>query len=135
MYGMAAVFLAMALSQAAYAQRTRWWHDQRFQEGLALSPDQALRLDALFQKAAPTIRAQRRALDALQDELARLIRDGQVDEGELEAFEARVAAARTDLSKTRTLMLFRMHRVLSPEQNLKLDQLFDTIERQRRPPA
>ena len=43
----------------------------------------------------------------------------------------RVEAARADLSKTRTLMLYRMHRILSAEQNVTLDRLFDQMERDK----
>ena len=124
--------LAMAWSGPLEAQGHKWWQDERFQKGLALSPDQISKLEAVFQAAMPTLRAQKRAFDKLEDELSRLVREARIEERELEEFVVRVEAARADLSKTRTLMLFRMHRILSPEQNVKLDQLFDQMERDRR---
>ena len=39
----------------------------------------------------------------------------------------RVEAARSALAKTRTLMLYRMHRLLSPEQRVRLE----AFERER----
>lgn len=114
------------------AQGFKWWQNERFQKGLSLSPDQIAKLESVFQAALPTLRAQKRAFDKLEDELSKMVREARVEERELEEFVIRVEAARADLSKTRTLMLFRMHRLLSAEQNVKLDQLFDQLERERR---
>ena len=80
----------------------------------------------------PSLRAQKRAFDKLEDELSKMVREARVEERELEEFVVRVEASRADLSKTRTLMLFRMHRILSADQNVKLDQLFDQMEKERR---
>ena len=124
--------LAMLWSAPAQAQGFKWWQSERFQKGLSLSSDQITRLEETFQTASPTLRAQKRALDKLEDELAKMVREARVEEREVEAFVERVEAARADLSKTRTLMFFRMHRILSPEQNVKLDELFAQIEKERR---
>ena len=43
----------------------------------------------------------------------------------------RVEAARAELSRTRTLQLFRMRRVLSDEQNIKMKELHDHDRRER----
>ena len=114
------------------AQGFKWWQHDRFQKGLSLSPDQITRLEEVFQAASPTLRAQKRVLDKLEDELAKMVREARVEEREVEAFVVRVEAARAELSKTRTLMFFRMHRILSTEQNDKLDELFEQIEKERR---
>jgi len=114
------------------AQGNKWWQNERFQKGLALTPEQIAKLEEVFQTAMPSLRAQKRAFDKLEDELSTMVREARVGERELEEFVVRVEAARADLSKTRTLMLYRMHRILSPEQNVKLDELFDQMERERR---
>jgi len=114
------------------AQGNKWWQNERFQKGLALTPEQIAKLEDVFQAAMPSLRAQKRAFDKLEDELSTMVREARVGERELEEFVVRVEAARADLSKTRTLMLYRMHRILSPEQNVKLDELFDQMERERR---
>jgi Spy/CpxP family protein refolding chaperone len=124
--------LSLAWVSPVEAQSFKWWQNDRFQKGLSLSPDQATRLEDVFQTASPTLKAQKRALDKLEDELAKMVRDARVEEREVEAFVVRVEAARADLSKTRTLMFFRMHRILTPDQNVKLDGLFEQIEKERR---
>ena len=124
--------LTLLTTAPAQAQGFKWWQNERFQKGLSLSPEQTSKLEDVFQTASPTLRAQKRALDKLEDELSKMVREARVEEPEVEAFVVRVEAARADLSKTRTLMFFRMHRILSPEQNIKLDQLFDQMEKERR---
>ena len=124
--------LTLVWAAPAQAQGFKWWQSERFQKGLSLSPDQITRLEETFQSASPTLRAQKRALDKLEDELAKMVREARVEEREVEAFVVRVEAARADLSKTRTLMFFRMHRILSSDQNTKLDELFAQIEKERR---
>jgi Spy/CpxP family protein refolding chaperone len=124
--------MALVWAAPAHAQSLKWWQDEKFQKGLSLSPDQISRVDAVFQAAMPSLRAQKRAFDKLEDELSKMVREARVEERELEAFVVRVEASRADLSKTRTLMLYRMHRILSAEQNAKLDQMFEQAERERR---
>jgi Spy/CpxP family protein refolding chaperone len=124
--------MALAWAAPVQGQNVKWWQDEKFQKGLSLSPDQISRVDAVFQAAIPSLRAQKRAFDKLEDELSKMVREARVEERELEAFVVRVEASRADLSKTRTLMLYRMHRILSAEQNAKLDRMFEQAERERR---
>lgn len=124
--------LVAAAAVPAQAQGFKWWQNERFQKTLALSSEQIGKLEEVFQAAMPSLRAQKRAFDKLEDELSQMVREARVEERELEEFVVRVEAARADLSKTRTLMLFRMHRTLSPEQNERLNRLFDEMERERR---
>jgi Spy/CpxP family protein refolding chaperone len=117
---------------ASEAQSFKWWKTDRFLKELKLTPDQSTRIEAVFQAAQPALRAQKRALDKLEDELSNMIHDTTVDEAELEQFIGRVESARADLSKTRTLMLVHMRRILSAEQSNKLHTLFEQNERQQR---
>jgi Spy/CpxP family protein refolding chaperone len=117
---------------AAEAQNFKWWKSERFVKELALTPDQITRIDTVFQAPQPALRAQKRALDKLEDELSNMIHDAKVDESELEQFVDRVEAAKAELSKTRSMMLVRMRRVLTAGQYTKLNELFEQNEKQRR---
>lgn len=120
------------VSAPAAAQGFKWWQSERFQKELGLSAEQISRLDEIFRSSLPQLRAQKRALDKLEDELSEMIREGRVAEPELEAFVERVEASRAELGKTRTLQLYRMRRVLTDEQNTKMKALHDEWERERR---
>ena len=69
----------------------------------------------------PELRAEKAALEQQERELTRLLGDRRADEAIVVRTIDRVEAARSALAKTRTLMLYRMHRVLSPEQRVRLD--------------
>jgi Spy/CpxP family protein refolding chaperone len=116
----------------ADAQRFKWWKDDSVQKELAITPDQSSRIEAVFQAAQPALRAQQRALSKLEDELSKLVLEARIEEPEVEHFVARVEAARAELGKTRTMMIFRMRRILTTEQHVKLQKLFEQNEKDRR---
>jgi Spy/CpxP family protein refolding chaperone len=121
---------------AAEAQGFKWWQSERFQKELALTADQITRLEAIFQTTVPTLRAQKTALEKYEDKLSKVISDSTSDEAKVLQTADRVEATRTELSKTRTLMLFRMRRILTDEQNAKMKVLHDhdrDRDRERRP--
>lgn len=124
--------LALSWATPAQAQRFRWWKDDKFTKELSLSADQSARLETVFQAAQPALRAQQRALSMLETELSKLVQEARVDESELEHFAGKVEAARADLAKTRTMMIYRFRRILTAEQHLKLQQLFEQREKDRR---
>jgi Spy/CpxP family protein refolding chaperone len=117
--------LLAAAPSASQAQGFKWWQNERFQKELALTADQITRLEAIYQTTVPTMRAQKTALDKYEEKLSKVISDSVSDEAKVLQTVDRVEATRTELSKTRTLMLFRMRRVLTDEQNVKLKALHD----------
>ena len=116
----------------AHAQRFRWWKDEKFTRELALTPDQCTRIDAIFQAASPGLRAQQRALSNLEDELSKLVAEGTAEEPEVGHFIGKVESARAELGKMRTMMIFRIRRILTTEQHTKLQKLFEQNEKERR---
>ena len=125
-------FLTLLWAVPADAQRFRWWKDDQFARELALTPDQSSRIDLVFQAAQPELRAQARALSMLEDELSKLVQEARVEESEVEHFVTKVESARADLAKTRTMMVYRIRRILSLDQNEKLHKLFEQREKERR---
>lgn len=125
--------LTLLWASPGYAQqRSRWWKSERFQKELSLTPDQSARIDEVFQAAEPVLRAQNRALQKLEDELSKMIAEAKVGEPELDYFVTKVEAARADLGKSRTMMIYRMRRILTHEQHSKLQRLFEQDEKARR---
>ena len=70
-------------------------------------------------------------LSMLEDELSKLVQEAKVEEPELEHFAGKVEAARADLAKTRTMMIYRFRRILTLDQHVKLQKLFDEREKER----
>ena len=79
---------------------------------------------------APTLRTQKKALDAAEAEFERLVENG--DDSAVMEQVLNVEAARAELNKTRTLMLLRMRRVLTTDQWVKLGAMHQADERERK---
>jgi Spy/CpxP family protein refolding chaperone len=112
----------------------KWWQSERFQKELKLTSEQITRIEGIFQAAEPTLRAQKDAVDRREEKLSKLISDPKSTEsGVLQATD-RLEMSRNELTRTRTLMLFRIRRVLSDEQLLALNVMHehDRSERERK---
>lgn len=125
------LLLAGTVAPAA-AQGFKWWQNDRFQRELALSAEQVGRLEEVYQAAGPAMRAQKSALDRLQNDLSLMVNDGRADDAAASDLIARVETARADLGRTRGLMLYRMRRLLTSDQHVKLKVLFDEHNRDQR---
>ena len=110
-----------------------WWRDAQFQKDLSLSPEQASRIDGVFQSAVSNLRQKKEELDKQEAELSRLI-ESNADEMIVTRQVDKVEAIRAHLNKMRTLMLLHMRQVLTPEQRVKLNKLHDHWEKDHQKP-
>ncbi len=110
----------------------KWWLDDKFKTELALRPEQSARIDEIFQASYPRLRANKETFDRLDAQLSQLLSEANVTEAEFVKQIDQVEAARSEMSKCRTLMLFRMRQVLSPEQRAKLKAMHEQWEAARR---
>jgi Spy/CpxP family protein refolding chaperone len=108
----------------------KWWVDEKLRAEIGISDQQAAAVELVWQKSIPRLREQRKKLDDMETVLSHMIRDA-VDEASLVAEIDKVEAVRADANKARTLMLYRMNRVLSPEQRDKLKAMWDRMEAAR----
>ena len=103
----------------------RWWQSVEVTALLDLSAEQAANLDRIYQRSLPKMHESYRRLNAEERTLSRMIANMQVEEIDITRQIDRVEAARSELSKTRTLMVFRMYRVLNPAQRAALNEWMD----------
>ena len=125
--------IVQAVASPAFAQGFKWWQTERFQKELALTTDQITRIEGVYQTTEPLVRAQKQAIDRREEKLSKVIQDPKSDEATLLQATDRLEAARNELSRTRTLMLFRIRRVLTDEQNLKINAMYakDRADREK----
>jgi Spy/CpxP family protein refolding chaperone len=123
-----------AVATPAFAQNFKWWQTERFQKELALSKEQIVRIEGIYQTTEPTLRAQKEAVDRREEKLSKVIQDPKSDEPAVLQAIDRLEAARSEVSRTRNLMLFRIRRVLTEEQNTKIRAMHeqDRAERERK---
>jgi len=125
---------AAAKPPAAPGFSFKWWQNERFQKELKLTPEQITRIEGIFQAAEPMLRAQKDAVDRREEKLSKLISDPKATEAGVLQGTDRLELARNEMTRTRTLMLFRIRRVLSDEQLLALNVMHehDRSERDRK---
>ncbi len=128
----AGLLLAASDPVEANNDRHKWWLSEGVRAEIALSEQQSRDIEAIFQAMAPRLRAEKDELDRQEGLLAALMQDQATDEATVTQAIARVERARSAMSTTRTLMLFRMNRVLSEEQRVKLAAYRERRERDRR---
>jgi Spy/CpxP family protein refolding chaperone len=105
-----------------------WWLDEATRKELNLTPQQSKDLDKIWNDARPKLTTSWDEFTKRQAELTQLV-DQKADEQVIGLKFDQVEAWRTQAYKTRFLMLYRMRRVLTDEQNKTLDKM-----RRGRPP-
>jgi Spy/CpxP family protein refolding chaperone len=103
----------------------KWWLSEDGKKEFGISEQQSRDLEALFQQMLPTLKANKSELDKQEKALDRLLADGGSSETAVAQAIDRAEAARSALSRTRTLMLFRMYRLLTPEQRAKVQAYYE----------
>jgi len=106
---------------AVSAQGFKWWQSEMFKRELGLTTDQSAKIEAIFQKTVPVLRQEKDALDRAQADFNQMIEAS--DDAQVMAQVGVVEVARSELNKSRTMMLLRMRRVLTPDQRVKFVML------------
>ena len=96
---------------------------------LELREDQSAQLEEIYGQSRPKQRESWRRLNAEERSLSKMIADMTVSELDVTRQVDRVEAARSELRKTRTLMVFRMYRVLSSSQRTTLKKWWEGMSK------
>jgi Spy/CpxP family protein refolding chaperone len=110
-------------NQQPPADKTRalkWWMSEEGRAEFGITDAQSRGLENIFQQMLPTLKANKTELDKQEKLLDQLLADSASTEALVTQAIDRVEAARSALSRTRTLMLYRMYRLLTPEQRAKV---------------
>ncbi len=107
-------------------QPHRWWKSAEVGVLLKLTDEQSATLERIYRRTLPKQRESMSRLNSEERILSKLVEDMDVDEIDVTRQIDRVEAVRSELSKTRILMVFRMHRTLTTTQREALD---DWMER------
>jgi Spy/CpxP family protein refolding chaperone len=130
--GLLVLLAAGGALAAASDERSKWWQSENVKAEILLTPEQSQALEGIFQATLPRLRAEKEELDRQEQLLSRLVREAAVDETQVIELMDNVEAARARVSKTRTLMLYRMYRTLTPAQREKLKLVHERQKKDRR---
>lgn len=126
------VGLAVAIPAfAGGAGKVKWWQAEWFVRRLELTPEQSAKIEKIFQAGWSDLQKHKADLDRLEDQLSAMIAEGSTSEVDIIQQIDRVEASRSAMGRARSLMLYRMHRVLTPEQREKLKALQKEWEREK----
>lgn len=109
----------------------RWWIDPQLRAELGITDQQSSAVDQVWQKSLPKLREAREQLEKLEAALAVLLAKDQGDEAAIAAQIDRVEAKRAEGNTARTLMIYRMHRVLTAEQRAKVKAMMERRDDRR----
>ena len=131
-----AVVVLLGAAPQVGAQGFKWWQDEKSKAKLGLSVDQVAKIEEIFQAAGPQMRSAWEEFSRQDKLLSALIEKPETTEADVMRLSDKVENLRAELGKARTLMIFRMNRLLSAEQRVKVKELHDSRERGRsRPPG
>lgn len=123
---LASLALALSLARPAHAgppDARPWWRSSSVQSSIELTPEQVARIDTIYRESLPERRRLREQLTCLQNILGRVLDDGRSDDDHGRLIIERVFEVEKQRNIARTMMLLRMHRVLSAGQRERLAQL------------
>jgi Spy/CpxP family protein refolding chaperone len=125
LFGVAAL-LATAVPAAAQGLPrgpSKWWNLEAYKLELKLSDEQSAQIEQVFQSSMDRMRSEKADLDRAQEAFRLLIAKPEADEIEYLRAVDRVEMARYTISKERTMMLVRIHRILTPDQRVRLQAM------------
>lgn len=102
----------------------KFWQGET-QAELGITAQQAAEIEQIFQATFPKLEAAKDRIDKLEATLSKTIQDNTADLATVGQQVDRLEAARAELSKTRTLMLYRMRGVLTADQRTRLQALWE----------
>jgi Spy/CpxP family protein refolding chaperone len=114
-------------------ERPKWWIEPKLRAELQITDQQSALVEQIWQKSLPSLREGREKLTKLEDALSKLT-DG-TDEAAVIAQSERVESLRAELNKGRTLMIYRMNRILTADQRAKVKAMYDHNDQGRRGPS
>jgi Spy/CpxP family protein refolding chaperone len=103
--------------------RWKWWLYDRAE--LGITDRQSSEIDKIFEATMPTQRVKREELERLETQLTAMTSETKADVATVQAQVDKVENLRAEMNKTRTVMLYRINLILSPEQRVKVKELIE----------
>ena len=116
-------------------QRRSWWKNPRDMAEIGLSPAQSAEIDRIFHTEVEKMKPLRAIVTELERGLDATMRANTTDIAAFARQVEQVEQRRAELNKARTVMLYRMRRVLNAEQNVKFQAFYDRQEAERKKDA
>jgi Spy/CpxP family protein refolding chaperone len=112
--------------------RWKWWLHADSRKELRLTDQQSRKIDEVWESYAPRQRERGHELEKLEQALAQTIKENVADVAIVAQQVDKVEKLRAEYNATRTLMIYRMHLLLTPEQRVKVYEMRARMEAERK---
>lgn len=112
--------------------RYAWWKDEKAKAAAGFSTEQAAEIERIFKESMEKTRPMAQEVFQLRKALSETIDANTADIPVVARQIEKVESLRAEVNKLRLVMLYRMQRVLLPEQKTKLVAYFERREAERK---
>lgn len=113
-------------------ERRPWWKNPADMAEIGLTADQSAQIDGIFRAEIEKMKPLRETVNSLERALDEAMRANTADITAFARQVHKIESKRAELNTMRTVMLYRMRRVLSVDQNAKFQAMLDRREAERR---
>ena len=101
----------------------KWWAIDKYKQELKLTTDQSAEIEKIFQASMERLRVDKDDFDRAQTNFSQVMDKPSAGEREFARAIDQLELARYNVSKERTVMLVRIHSVLTPDQRKGLEAI------------
>ena len=112
--------------------RWKWWLHADSRKELGVSDKQSRKIDEIWEAYAPKQRERSHELEKLEEALAQTIKENVADVAVVAQQVEKVEKLRAEYNMNRTVMIYRIHLLLTPEQRVKVDEMRARMEAERK---
>jgi Spy/CpxP family protein refolding chaperone len=112
--------------------RWKWWLHPDSRKELRLTDLQSKKIDEIWEATAPKQREKWQEIERLEDTLATTIKENTADVAIVAQQVEKVEKLRAENTAARTVMLYRMRLLLTPEQRVKVDEMRARMDAERK---
>ncbi len=112
--------------------RTKWWLDPDTRKELGLTDLQSKQINQIWEATTPKQRERWHEFEKLEDTLSQTVKENTADVATVTQLVERYEKLRAELNAARTVMIYKMHLVLTPEQRVKVDAMRARREQERK---
>jgi Spy/CpxP family protein refolding chaperone len=107
---------AAAKAKAAH----KWWRSDEMRAQFGISDPQSQKLDEIYHSFYASLKSGMADVERYQKDVSKMMAEGSSSEVDVLHAIDKLETAKAGLARQRMLMLYRMYRVLSPEQRIKV---------------
>jgi Spy/CpxP family protein refolding chaperone len=103
--------------------RWKWWLHPESRKELGITDKQSKKLNEIFESNMPQQQERRHQIEMLEEALSSTIKEHTADVATVTQQVEKLEKLRAEANTVRTVMLYRMALVLTPEQRVKVDEM------------